>query len=100
MNEFPIKNIQRIILITAMLLSLYLTNKALSAQDAVASEKIQLVSEAVHARNNGNLLLARDKVEKLIALDPNDKNAQALLITINESIEDKGIIVPNDLIEP
>ena len=100
MNEFPAKNIQRIIFIIAMLLSVYLTNKALYSQDAAASEKIQLVSEAIHARNNGNLLLAREKVEKLIGLAPNDKNAQALLITINQSIEDKGIIVPNDLIEP
>ena len=57
------------------------------------------MSEALHARNNGNLLLAREKVEKLIALAPNDKNAQALLITINQSIEDKGIIVNNDIIE-
>ena len=100
MKEFPAKIIQRILLITTMLLSLYLTNEALSAQDAMASEKIQLLSEAIHERNNGNLLLAREKVEKLIALSPNDKNAQALLVTINQSIEDKGIIVPNDLIEP
>ena len=100
MKEFPAMNIQRIILITTMLLSLYLTNEALSAQDDLTSEKIQLLSEAILARNNGNLLLAREKVEKLIALAPNDKNAQALLITINESIEDNGIIVPNNLIEP
>ena len=100
MKEFPAKIIQRILLITTMLLSLYLTNEALSAQDAMASEKIQLLSEAIHARNNGNLLLAREKVEKLITLSPNDKNAQALLVTINQSIEDKGIIVPNNLIEP
>ena len=99
MNKFPTKNIHRLILITATLLSLNLNNKTLFAQDAVASEKIQLMSEALHARNNGNLLLAREKVEQLIALAPNDKNAQALLITINQSIEDKGIIVNNDIIE-
>ena len=100
MKNIPAKNIQRIIFITAMLLGLNLTTTTLFAQDAVASEKIQLMSEALHARDTGDLLLAKEKVEKLIALAPNDKNMQALLITINQSIEDKGLIVPNDETEP
>ena len=58
------------------------------------------MSEALLARDTGDLLLAKEKVEKLIALAPNDKNMQALLITINQSIEDKGLIVPNDETEP
>ena len=100
MKNIPAKNIQRIIFITAMLLGLNLTTTTLFAQDAVASEKIQLMSEALHARDTGDLLLAKEKVEKLIALAPNDKNMQALLITINQSIENKGLIVPNDETEP
>tara|TARA_B100001093_G_scaffold172906_1_gene165788 strand:+ start:3132 stop:5540 length:2409 start_codon:yes stop_codon:yes gene_type:complete len=100
MKNIPAKNIQRIIFITAMLLGLNLTTTTLFAQDAVASEKIQLMSEALHARDTGDLLLAKEKVEKLIALAPNDKNIQALLLTINQSIEDKGLIVPNDETEP
>ena len=100
MKNIPAKNIQRIIFITAMLLGLNLTTTTLFAQDAVTSEKIQLMSEALHARETGDLLLAKEKVEKLIALAPNDKNMQALLITINQSIEDKGLIVPNDETEP
>ena len=54
------------------------------------------MSEALHARDAGDLLLAKEKVEMLIALAPNDKNVQALLLSINESIEEQGLIVPND----
>ena len=100
MKNNPAKNIQHIIFITAILLGLNLITMALFAQDAVTLEKIQLVSEALYARDNGDLLLAREKVEKLIALAPNDKNVQAMLIKINQSIEDKGFIVPNDEKEP
>lgn len=95
MKNIPAKNIQRITLIIAMLLGLNLTTTTVFAQDADASEKIQLLSEALFARDTGDLLLAKEKVEMLIALAPNDRNAQALLISINQSIEDKGLIVPN-----
>ncbi len=96
MKNIPAKNIQRIALIIAMLFGLNLTTYTVFAQDADASEKIQLLSEALFARDTGDLLLAREKVEKLISIAPNDKNVQALLITINQSIEDKGLDVPND----
>ena len=33
---------------------------------------------------------------KLVSIAPNDKNVQALLISINQSIEDKGLDVPNE----
>ena len=55
--------------------------------------KIQLLSEALYARDAGDLLLAKEKVDKLIALAPNDQNVQALLISINQSIEEEGIII-------
>ena len=42
------------------------------------------------------MLLAKEKVERLIAIAPNDRNVQALLISINQSIEDEGIIIPNN----
>ena len=96
MKNIPAKNIQRITLIIAMLLGLNLTTTTVFAQNADASEKIQLMSEALYARDAGDLLLAKEKVEMLIALAPNDKNVQALLLSINESIEEQGLIVPND----
>ena len=95
MKNIPAKNIQRIILIIALLFGLNLTTTAVYAQDADASEKIQLLSEALFARDTGDLLLAKEKLEVLIALAPNDKNVQALLISVNQSIEDEGLVVPD-----
>jgi general secretion pathway protein D len=95
MKNIPANNIQRITLIIAMLLGLNLTTTTVFAQDANASEKIQLMSEALLARDAGELLLAKEKVEMLIALAPNDTNVQNLLLSINQSIEDEGLIVPN-----
>ena len=95
MKNIPAKNIQRITLIIAMLLGLNLTTTTVFAQDANASEKIQLMSEALLARDAGELLLAKEKVEMLIALAPNDTNVQKLLLSINQSIEDEGLLVPN-----
>ena len=94
MKNIPAKNTRRIALIIAMIFGLNLMTYSGFAQDADASKKIQLLSEALFARDTGDLLLAREKVEKLIA--PNDKNAQALLISINQSIEDEGLDVPNE----
>ena len=96
MKNIPAKNIQRITLMIAMLFGLNLTTATVYAQDTDASVKIQLLSEALHARDAGDLLLAKEKVEKLIALAPDDRNVQALLISINQSIEDEGISIPYD----
>lgn len=95
MKNIPAKNIQRITLIIALLFGLNLTTTAVYAQDVDASEKIQLLSEALFARDTGDLLLAKEKLEVLIALAPNDKNVQALLISVNQSIEDEGLVVPD-----
>ena len=95
MKNIPAKNIQRITLIIALLFGLNLTTTAVYAQDADASEKIQLLSEALFARDTGDLLLAKEKVDSLIAIAPNDRNVQALLISINQTIEDEGLVVAN-----
>lgn len=99
MKNIPAKNIQRITLIMAMLLGFNLTTNTVLAQDTAASEKIQLISEALYARDAGDLLLAKEKVEKLIALAPDDKNVQNLLISINQSIEEEGIVIPEEASE-
>jgi general secretion pathway protein D len=99
MKNIPAKNIQRITLIMVMLLGFNLTTTTVLAQDTAASEKIQLISEALYARDAGDLLLAKEKVEKLIALAPDDKNVQNLLISINQSIEEEGIAIPEEASE-
>ena len=99
MKNIPAKNIQRITLIMAMFLGFNLTTTTVFAQDSVASEKIQLISEALYARDAGDLLLAKEKVEKLIALAPDNENVQNLLLSINQLIEEKSAIVLDDLSE-
>ena len=68
MKNIRAKNIQRITLIIAMLFGLNLTTTTVFAQDTEASVKIQLLSEALYARDAGDLLLAKEKVEMLIAI--------------------------------
>ena len=96
MKNIPAKYIQRITLMIAMLFGLNLSSFTVFAQDTEASVKIQLLSEALYARDAGDLLLAKEKVEKLIEIAPNDKNVQALLISINQSLEDEGISISDD----
>ena len=95
MKNIPAHNIQRIALMITMLLGLNLMTTTVFAQDTEAAVKIQLLSEALYARDAGDLLLAKEKVESLIAIAPNDRNVQALLVSINQSIEDEGIVIPN-----
>ena len=96
MKNIPAKNIQRITLMIAMLFGLNLTTTIGFAQDTQASEKIQLLSEALYARDAGDLLLAKEKLDMLIALAPNDKNVQALLFKVNQLIEDEDVLVADE----
>ena len=95
MKKSPAYKIQRIALLFAMPLVLALSTPSVFAQESNTSEKIQLMSEALRARDSGDLLLARQKTEALIALAPSDPNVQSLLLSINESLEKEGITVPN-----
>ena len=66
MKNIPAKYIQRISLMIAMLFGFNLTPISVFAQNTDVSVKIQLLSEALHARDNGDLLLAKEKVESCI----------------------------------
>ena len=95
MKKSPAYKIHCIALLFAMPLVLALSTPSVFAQESNTSEKIQLMSEALRARDSGDLLLARQKTEALIALAPSDPNVQSLLLSINESLEKEGITVPN-----
>ena len=103
MKNIPAKKIQRLTLILSMFLGLNAATTVF-AQDTFASEKIQLISEALQARDAGNLLLAKEKLEELISLAPDDTNVQAFLITINQLIEEeesmKGTTLQNLFLLP
>lgn len=55
-----------------------------SAQNA--AEKIQLMAEALRARDAGDLALAKVKAEELNKIAPGDENAKRLLDSINEEM--------------
>ncbi len=65
-----------------------------------ASEaKIRLLSEALRARDSGNLAEARAKLEELLKLTPGDATVTRLLATINQRSETKvtvsgGVVAP------
>ncbi len=65
-----------------------------------ASEaKIRLLSEALRARDSGNLAEARGKLEELLKLTPGDATVTRLLATINQRSETKvtvsgGVVAP------
>ena len=96
MKKNPNKLIQTIALIFAVVIGVNLTTLKLSAQEARTAEKIQLMSDALRARDAGDLLLAKEKVESLIALVPDDTNIQELLLSINLAIEESGIEIPSE----
>ena len=97
MKNIHATKIQCITLLIAMLFGIQLTTTSVFAQDSYAAVKIQLLSEALTARENGEWLVAKEKVETLVEMAPDDTNIQALLISINQKIKDKGIVVPNNI---
>ncbi len=52
-----------------------------------AREKIRLLSEALKARDEGNLEVARENLEQLIAIAPEDESIQQLLNSVNRDLE-------------
>mgnify|MGYP001197565030 FL=1 len=96
MKKNPTKLIQTVALIFTMVIGVNLTIPQLSAQEADTAEKIQLMSDALRARDAGDLLLAKEKTESLIVLVPDDTNVQALLLSINLALEESGIEIPSE----
>ncbi len=52
-----------------------------------AKEKIRLLSDALRARDEGDLAAAKASLEKLIILEPDDQSVQQLLAAVNEDLE-------------
>lgn len=57
-----------------------------SVEEDRAARKPLLLAEALHARDAGNLLLAKSKLEEMLALDPNDLGAKEGLTSINAAL--------------
>ena len=69
------------------LAALALTTTPVSAQSSDTQEKISLMSAALRARDDGNLLEAQKNLEELLKLAPDDTNVQRLLLSVNKDIE-------------
>ncbi len=60
---------------------------ALHAQTASSQEKIQLMRSALQARTDGNYEQAKQQLEQLLKLAPEDKDVQNFLIDVNKKLE-------------
>lgn len=96
MKNTPAKSIQRIAFFFAIILGLNSLTTHVFAQEDTSSDEVQLLTEAIAARNAGDLLLAKEKAEALIAIDPDNKDIQELLLSLNASIEEEGIAVSSE----
>ena len=96
MKNTPAKSIQRMAFFFAIMLGLNSLTTHVFAQEDTSSDEVQLLTEAIAARNAGDLLLAKEKAEALIAIDPDNKNIQELLLSLNASIEEEGLVDPSE----
>ena len=96
MKNTPAKSIQRIAFFFAIILGLNSLTTHVFAQEDTSSDEVQLLTEAIAARNAGDLLLAKEKAEALIAIDPDNKDIQELLLSLNASIEEERIAVSSE----
>ena len=91
MKYTPAKSIQRIAFFFALILGLNPLVSHVYAQEVESSEKRQLLTEAINARNTGDLLLAKEKAEALVAIAPEDQEVQDLLLSLNTSIDGQSL---------
>lgn len=64
-----------------------LTHAAPPTVPDAAGTKIRLLSEALHARDNGDLAAARMRLEELLALSPNDETVKRLLAGLDRQAQ-------------
>ena len=70
-----------------LLFLLQLGGLAPAMAQSEAREKIRLLSEALRARDNGDLPTAKSNLEALIRLAPDDESVQRLLAAVNNDLE-------------
>ena len=62
------------------------TNVNAQSSGASAQEKIELLASALRAREAGDLLAAKERLEELIRIAPNDPSVQSLLEKVNRDL--------------
>lgn len=61
----------------------------LQSEPDVADTKIRLLSEALHARDSGNVEAARASLQQLLTLSPNDETVKRLLANLDRAPQKK-----------
>lgn len=77
-------SVRRLALFVALLAVAALPAASPVSRDS-ADTKIRLMSEALHARDTGDVATARQKLEELLALSPGDETVQRLLAGLAET---------------
>ena len=71
-----------------------------SASTVTAERQVQLMSEALYARDTGALAGARQRLEELLALNPSDEAVKALLASLDAVPQKKVIVAGGPQPEP
>ncbi len=98
------RNKSRIAFVAALFAGAAFISAAQAADDNKMQEKINLMVSAVQAREAGDLQKAKQQLEKLIAIAPEDAGVQRMLNDINADIErqekgQKALLVNNEKLE-
>ena len=98
------RNKSRIAFVAALFAGAAFINAAYAADDNKMQEKINLMVSAVQAREAGDLQNAKQQLEKLIAIAPEDAGVQRMLNDVNADIErlqkgEKAVLANNEKLE-
>jgi general secretion pathway protein D len=72
------------------LLATTLLTPTLRAQSSSTQEKMSLMVGAIQAREDGNLAQAKDYLQRLLVLAPDDPNATQMLAAVNAQLAQQG----------
>jgi len=73
--------------VAAVVASTCLSSPLAQAQSSETQDKIRLMATALRAREAGDLAAAKQNLEELLRINPDDQNVQRLLDSVNKDIE-------------
>lgn len=80
------KNSITTLLVTLLVGGMVLSMSPADAQQTDTREKIRLMREALEARDGGDLELAKERLEELLRLSPDEQNVQRMLNSVNQDL--------------
>ncbi len=87
MKKFrTIKNSLTTLLVTLLVGGMVLSMSSAEAQQTDVREKMRLMREALEARDSGDLELAKERLEELLRLAPDQANVQRHLNAVNQDL--------------